>query len=105
MKLNVSNQIEFVDSHGVVDSTEWTAEIDGLEIEDYTNEGEGEEELIVNADGTMTIKMAPKSNANEQIVSQRFDCEKCGLSFPNDEVREKCLFSWSAIANFCSTSP
>lgn len=77
VKLNASEGIEFVGVNGAVDNVdEWTAENNG--------EGdEGDEELIVNPDGTMSIKMAnngPKKDAD------RLECDKCGLSFPTEEV-------------------
>lgn len=82
VKLNVSDGIEFVDADGVVESMdveeEWTAEI-------IDGENEDDEELIENPDGTMSIKMASKSNGAKRDATRR-DCAKCGLSFSSDEV-------------------
>lgn len=86
VQLNVSDGIEFVDANG------FTANMD--EDEKWTGDiiDEGDEELVVNPDGTMSIKMAGKSNGTKQDAT-RCECPKCGLSFQSDEVNEK-FTSW-----------
>lgn len=84
VNLNVSNGVEFVDSNGFVENmdeeSKWTAEI-------VDDEDDGDEELIENPDGTMSIKMANKTKD-----TSRLECDKCGLSFATNEVN---------IGNFC----
>lgn len=76
----MSEGIEFVDANGYSENMdgdeEWTAE---------DEDDEGDEELVVNPDGTMSIKMAGKSNGTKKD-STRCECPKCGLSFPSEEV-------------------
>lgn len=100
VKLSVSDGVELVDANGFVENmdeeSKWTAEI-------VDDEDDGDEELIENPDGTMSIKMANKS----KDIS-RLECEKCGLSFPTNEVISKywkilCFLKITTIAGADST--
>lgn len=83
MQLTESNGIEFVDTNGFSENMdedeEWTGDI-------IDEDDEGGEELIENPDGTMSIKMARKSNGTKKDAT-RCECPKCGLSFPSEEVK------------------
>lgn len=81
VKLDATNDIEFVDANEVVEAEAWTADIiDGVEEEVV-------EELVENPDGTMSIKMISKLDMNgTEKDAFRLDCPKCGLSFPSAEV-------------------
>lgn len=87
VKLDESDAYEYVGEVGTIEDVEeveeWTAEI--IQDDDDDGDDDGDEELIVNPDGTMSIKMDNKSNGTGKDVS-RYDCAKCGLSFPSDEV-------------------
>lgn len=92
VKLNASEGIEFVDANGVVDNmNEWTAEI-------VDEDDEGDEELIRNPDGTMSINMVNKSNGARK-EAERLDCEKCGLSFPTEEVGVYVTYGMLSLRN------
>lgn len=85
VKLNASENVEFVDVNEGVENMDEMDEVDEWTAEIIDDEDEGDEELICNPDGTMTIKMASKSNGTKKD-SIRLDCGKCGLSFPTEEV-------------------
>lgn len=85
VKLNASETVEFVDANAGVECMDEMDEVDEWTAEIIDDEDDGDEELIVNDDGTMTIKMASKSNGAKKDAI-RLDCTKCGLSFPTEEV-------------------
>lgn len=95
-EFNEINEIEYYEvkevSEGELDPDEIIEQVvdKTCEAEDYQTDGE--EELIVNEDGSMTIKMPAKKKATKSVIDH--ECAKCSKKYSSLPVRKKLNFNF-----------
>lgn len=112
VKINENNEIEYMEVNEVASEDELYADEntqdneydafgeddvddDDVDDEDGDPDYEGEEELIPNEDGTMTIKMPEKKVKKKQVVEHV--CAKCSKSYSSVKVNYLRLFEAATI--------